>query len=69
MDEKTKTRPTDHWWQPSKSKESGKKEACSVPLKPGCTCPVCNEGRLAYDGLFILTCPACGHVAEHGVFT
>ncbi|MBK7177700.1 MAG: hypothetical protein IPH82_11030 [Chloroflexi bacterium] len=41
----------------------------SRPPKPGDVCPTCGNGRLAYDGLFILACSACGEAAESGAFT
>lgn len=51
-----------YWWR--------KKPACQTPTpKPGDRCPACDLGILAYDGLFILTCPACGQAAESGTFT
>ncbi len=37
--------------------------------KPGDDCPTCNQGKLVYDGLFILTCDRCGYVAESGCFS
>ncbi len=39
------------------------------PPKPGDPCPFCQQAALAYDALFLLTCPACQQVAEAGCFT
>lgn len=61
---KEKTEPR-FWWR-----ANGKaKTSCAVRLQPGDTCPQCAEGALEYDGLFLLTCTSCGHVAEGGAFT
>lgn len=54
-----------YWWQPDKPAA----ESCSAAAVPGKRCPTCRQGRLAYDSLFILTCNACGYVAEGGAFT
>jgi hypothetical protein len=60
-----------YWWR-----ENGDaKTACAAALRPACRqpvggrCPACAAAELVYDGLFILTCPACGHIAESGAFT
>lgn len=37
--------------------------------RPGEPCPFCGQGILDYDGLFLLSCPVCGQVAEKGSFT
>ncbi|HIP70224.1 MAG TPA: hypothetical protein EYH05_02370 [Anaerolineae bacterium] len=60
-----KTKKSAPWWRT----EESAKAVCQIPVKPGQICPNCGEGILAYDGLFLLTCPACGYVAEGGVFT
>jgi len=36
------------------------------PLKRGQPCPNCKEGRLDYNGLLQLECPACGFVSGEG---
>jgi len=54
-----------YWWQ----QDGPAAESCSAAPEPGQTCPICRQGRLAYDSLFILTCKACGYVAEGGAFT
>ncbi|MFL7837411.1 MAG: hypothetical protein ACK2T4_01155 [Candidatus Promineifilaceae bacterium] len=54
-----------YWWRDGKEP----KNTCAIRYQPGHTCPECGEGVLAYDGLFMLTCPACGYIAESGVFT
>lgn len=33
-------------------------------LRPGDACPKCYTGRLRYDGLQNLFCPACGYLPE-----
>ena len=53
------------WWRDEKES----KKTCAIRHQPGHTCPECREGALAYDGLFMLTCPACGYIAESGAFT
>jgi hypothetical protein len=53
------------WWR----EEKAPKNSCVIRYQPGHLCPDCREGILAYDGLFMLTCPACGYVAESGAFT
>lgn len=40
-----------------------------TPPKPDEQCPNCQQGTLAYDGLFLLTCNTCHKVAEGGCFT
>jgi ribosomal protein L37AE/L43A len=54
-----------YWWREKKAS----KNTCAIRRLPGQTCPECKEGKLAYDGLFILTCSACGYIAESGAFT
>ncbi len=39
------------------------------PPRPGDTCPFCQQATLAYDALFLLTCPTCGQIVEAGCFT
>jgi len=56
-------KPT-YWWR----KPDALPCQASAP-KPGDVCPACGQGRLAYDGLFILTCSVCGEAAESGAFT
>jgi hypothetical protein len=53
-----------YWWhKPYEVK-------CSHPQpKPGDVCPCCSAGHLAFDGLFILSCDHCHHVADSGGFT
>jgi ribosomal protein L37AE/L43A len=54
-----------YWWRDEKES----KNSCAIRFQPGHTCPECREGVLAYDGLFMLTCPTCGYIAEGGAFT
>ena len=54
-----------YWWR----EEEASKRICAVRYQPGQACPQCLMGVLAYDGLFMLTCPICGHIAESGAFT
>jgi uncharacterized protein (DUF983 family) len=37
-------------------------------LHPGDLCPKCHAGKLDYDGLLNLACPACGYTIG-GCFT
>jgi ribosomal protein L37AE/L43A len=55
----------EYWWRDDKEPKS----TCAIRHQPGYTCPECGKGVLAYDGLFILTCSACGYIAESGAFT
>jgi hypothetical protein len=55
----------DYWWRPA----GQAKAACSPPRKAGRPCPHCRQAALAYDSLFMLTCPHCGYTAEGGAFT
>jgi hypothetical protein len=57
---------TEFWWKQSNGANT---ESCAEIPRPGELCPACGEARLAYDGLFVLTCPHCHHVAESGVFS
>lgn len=51
-----------YWWR--------QRPPCQAPTpKPGDPCPACGAGKLAYDGQFVLACPACGQAAESGTFT
>lgn len=34
----------------------------SEPLRKGSTCPQCGEGKLDYNGMLQLECPACGFI-------
>jgi ribosomal protein L37AE/L43A len=55
------------WWKTKKT--DAQAQTCALVPKPGHLCPVCQQGRLDYDGLFVLTCAACGYVAAAGAFT
>jgi hypothetical protein len=50
------------WWQDNRAEA----DVCVLPPRPGQRCPECGEGVLAYDSLFVLTCPHCHYVAESG---
>lgn len=52
----------------SKQKPASTSRPCRVP-RPGQKCPFCGKGKLDYDGLLQLCCPACGNVASTGGFT
>ena len=54
----------DYWWK--RKAEPAEGEACAIRPRPGHLCPECGEGILAYNGLFLLTCPECNYVAEGG---
>ncbi len=41
---------------------------CRAPKYQG-KCPRCGRGRLDYNGLLELYCPACGYVAPGGGFS
>ena len=62
---KEKGKQKTYWWR----KNGQEKISCQRMLQPGETCPQCQNGRLAYNGLFMLTCTSCGHIAESGAFT
>jgi hypothetical protein len=52
------------WWR------NPDKPDCKKPQpKPGDICPSCGEGKLAFDGLFMLVCRRCQHIADSGAFT
>jgi len=54
-----------YWWKADVlSEKTAVKE-----VKPGEWCPSCARAKLAYNGLFVLICPACSYVAECGAFT
>lgn len=52
------------WWR-----EKGEPVCKQPQLKPGDICPNCHEGKLAFDGLFMLVCSRCQHIADSGAFT
>ena len=54
-----------YWWHA----EDASERTCALRYTPGQRCPNCHKGSLAYDGLFMLTCSACGYVAESGAFS
>jgi len=35
-------------------------------VRRGSTCPQCAQGRLDYNGVLDLECPACGYTASDG---
>lgn len=43
-------------------------KTCRAP-KYGGKCPQCGRGKLDYNGLIELFCPACGYVAGAGGFS
>jgi hypothetical protein len=53
-----------YWWKEEAGPEEG--DVCAIRPRPGHRCPECGEGTLAYNGLFLLTCPECHYVAEGG---
>lgn len=55
-----------YWWKETET--AAEKEVCAIRPRPGQTCPECGERTLAYNGLFILTCPECQYVAEGGAY-
>lgn len=52
--------------KPVKAKPAAKK--CVAPRYGG-KCPKCGRGKLDYNGLIELYCPACGYVAGGGGFS
>jgi hypothetical protein len=44
----------------------GPAEETRTPLRAGTTCPVCGKGKLDYNGLLALECPACGYASSEG---
>jgi len=52
------------WWH-----QTGEAKCNQPQPKPGDTCSNCHEGRLTFDGLFILMCDRCQHIADSGGFT
>ncbi|NWF63201.1 MAG: hypothetical protein HXY38_02745 [Chloroflexi bacterium] len=42
--------------------EDPKLPAAAQPLRKGALCPQCGTGRLDYNGMLQLECPACGFV-------
>ncbi len=65
MDRVQQVEKKPYWWREGE----GKKRACAVRPRPGQPCAHCRKGTLVYDGLFMLTCSACGFIAESGAFT
>ena len=57
--------PAGYWWKQDKA-EAEEGEVCALRPRPGQRCPECGQGTLAYNGLFLLTCPQCNYVAEGG---
>ncbi|MAT97348.1 MAG: hypothetical protein CL608_09420 [Anaerolineaceae bacterium] len=53
-----------YWWR-----KKGEAKCSRPQPKPGDNCPNCHNGKLVFDGLFILTCDCCQHVADSGGFT
>ncbi|WP_420642921.1 hypothetical protein [Candidatus Leptofilum sp.] len=53
-----------YWWR-----KSGEERCAQPQPKPGDVCTHCGEGTLAFDGLFILACDQCQHIADSGGFT
>lgn len=53
-----------YWWR-----KKGEVKCSHPQPKPGDLCPHCAKGRLVFDGLFILACDHCQHVADSGGFT
>jgi hypothetical protein len=41
-------------------------EGIRLPLRAGMICPACEHGRLDYNGLLALECPACGFTSNEG---
>lgn len=37
-----------------------------APLRKDSLCPQCKEGRLDYNGMLQLECPACGFINAEG---
>ncbi|MBK9055100.1 MAG: hypothetical protein IPL78_30630 [Chloroflexi bacterium] len=60
-----KLAPKQYWWR-VEAEERGK---CAPRPRPDSLCPHCQQGKLAYDSLFNLSCPVCGRVAAAGAFT
>lgn len=54
-----------YWWKRPETRTGN----CQSSFREGDACPACRQGKLAYDSLFILICPECGHVAESGAFS
>jgi hypothetical protein len=66
MDDELGNVETAFWW---KRDDKADKPACAAQPRAGDLCPVCGKASLDYNGLFVLTCPRCHHVAESGVFS
>lgn len=54
------------WWRVERDEAAPN---CGHELHPDDTCPVCGEGKLAYNGLFQLECRRCQAIADPGTFT
>jgi hypothetical protein len=53
---------------PAKPRQTSKRKVCRAPRR-GQKCQQCGRGKLDYNGLLQLVCPACGCVADAGVFS
>lgn len=65
VEEKRGTEPKRYWWRVEGEERGG----CGSRPQPNSICPHCQQGKLAYDSLFNLSCPVCGRVASAGAFT
>lgn len=54
-----------YWWRV----EADERGACAPRPRPDSLCPHCQQGKLAYDSMFNLSCLVCGRVALAGAFT
>ena len=53
-------------FDPQAPQPAGTQGAPPDPVRPGGPCPRCGTGRLDYNGLLELECPACGYVIGGG---